>query len=711
MVLCSCGTKKDNPFKKLVIGNDFYYWESTAESTLRDAYANSEKFKKLEDKTENNLMKMFGKKPNYVWIRAEFEIPENFRNLSLGLVVPQLRSADQLYCNGAFISQYGAFPPNEYFTQFMSHFYSLPLSVLNQTGINTIFIKVFIHGNSGISSHAFIQPAFLAHPAYERLNFYHSRIYSLLFGVVIFTFVMYLCLYINLKDANFVIYRDFSLINFFSSLFLLYFCAMEIPIYSEGRIPFLIFAKFFFIIPGYIVAYLMVLFGTHFYGAKTSLWLKIVRNAIVLFQVVVTLFAPTYDFLLDISAFMMTLVGILLLSGIIELVIHIIKRKNRRRALVFILGLLPFILCAFVDIIIRIVNPTKSYPYFMLFGWIGTIVAFMIMLSIRFGFMYKNNERLTNHLQDEVEKQTVQLKNANAELSELNRQLDKAKKRSDMDLEMAFSVQKNFLPQPLKYFRGWEISVCYMPQAKVSGDLYDYYSFNDILNGLSLFDVSGHGLSAGLVTMLSKNIISRHFQYGFRNKEPVEKILSKINSTIIYEKGEIDNYMTGILCRFDNVEGTGKCRVEVGNAGHPCPLIYFKEENEVREIHSTDGKNHYGAIGMKDIEVSFASSEFIMKTDDILIIFTDGITESTNKKGEQFGISRLKSVIKENSTKNARQITDSIIESLYAFSEGNPYDDDVTLVVARRVDPSKDVTEEEFEKEPEPPLEELKPID
>ena len=709
--LCSCGEEKNNPFKKLVIGNDFYYWESQGDSTIGDAIANNQNFKKLEDKSETNLMRMFGKKQKIVWIRANFEIPETFRNISLGLVIPQLRTADQVYCNGNFIAQYGSFPPKENSTQYMSHFYSLPLNVLNQYGNNTIYIKVLIHGNSGISTHAFIQPAFLAHPAYERLNFYHSRIYVSLFGVIFFSFFMYLSVYLTLNKKKFKVYMDFSLLNLFSSFFLIYFFAMEIPLYSEGKIPFLWFAKFTLIIPSYFLSYLIVRFGCHFYESKTPFWVRIVRLLIIVVQIIPTLFASNYDLLLEIAPFMMSLLVLHLLGGCIELVIHIIKKESRSKALVFTIGLLPFILCAILDVVLRLIDSSKSYPYFMIFGWIGTIAAFTIMLSIRFGFIYRRNETLTNHLQKEVDKQTRKLKTANEELSELNRQLEKAKRHSDMDLEMAFSVQKNFLPQPVKYFKGWELAVCYMPQAKVSGDLYDYYSYNDILNGVSLFDVSGHGLSAGLVTMLSKNIISRLFQQGYRSNDSIDKILTKINSTIIYEKGEIDNYMTGILCRFENDEENDLCRVSLGNAGHPFPLLYSKETNDIKSVLGTDEKKHYGATGMKGIEVSFASSNFSMKTGDILVLYTDGITESTNKNGEQYGIERIKDSVMNNNDKPAREITDEILKSLVNFSEGIPFNDDISLVVARRVEMDREFQNENTENEADRNLEELKPVD
>ena len=155
----SCRPSDEPP--KLVIGKDFYYWEATEEATLGDAMRNSMNFKKLEDLSENNLTNILGRDPNYVWIRAEFEIPREFKNQPLGLVIPHMRFAEQVFCNGTFISQYGAFPPHEQSTLFKAHFFSFPLDLLEQEGRNVVLIRIFTQGASGISSHAFIWPGSL----------------------------------------------------------------------------------------------------------------------------------------------------------------------------------------------------------------------------------------------------------------------------------------------------------------------------------------------------------------------------------------------------------------------------------------------------------------------------------------------------------------------------------------------------------------------
>ena len=83
-------------------------------------------------------------------------------------------------------------------------------------------------------------------------------------------------------------------------------------------------------------------------------------------------------------------------------------------------------------------------------------------------------------------------------------------------------------------FRGWELAVNYKPlDNEVSGDLYDYYYTEQTLDGLSIFDVSGHGIPAGLMTILVKGIISQHFLNGISQEQSMSDVLKEINLSYI----------------------------------------------------------------------------------------------------------------------------------------------------------------------------------
>ena len=681
--------------QKIDLSDSFYYWVSTAESTPGDAMRNAGNFKKLEDKTTRNLENTIGKSAHYVWLRAEFTIPPEFLGKPLGLVIPYLRFAEMLWCNGNFVSMFGSFPPHEQSTLYKSHFFNLPVNILDQNGgKNTLLIKVYSHGQSAISSHSFIQPSQYSFAVHENINFWHSKVYMLLEGSLVMTAILYLLLYISLKSSKRE-YRanlDYAGMNFFSIFFIMPFFANEIPFYTTSVIPYILFMKLTLGIPLYCVFFLISSFIKSFEHIKYPQPVQIVRYSILSVQIIITLAMPDYDALMKITVPMLILCMTNLGFGVSTFFKNLFDSDRRRLALIQLGGFSPVLICIVIDGVLRIMDNTEPWPFITIFGWHISIVAFLIILSIRFAGTYKMNEKLSKNLQSEVDKQTKELKDANYELSLLNEKLEFTNMRAETDLEMASIVQKKFFPAQYAVFKGWETSICYEPLNKVSGDLYDYYPFKNILNGISLFDVSGHGISASLITMLSKNIISRIFQKGFREHENIGKMLIDINDSINKEKGNIENYLTGLLFRFNEFQDDDSCLVEIGNAGHPYPYLYSTEKQQLIELKPDDKSEHCGAIGMRGMKVSFPEIDFTIKPDDIIVCFTDGLNESVNELHEQFGRKRIEKIILENKDNSAEEIMVALRDSLEKFCGETPRDDDLSIIVLKRRDSSAKFT-------------------
>ena len=147
--------------------------------------------------------------------------------------------------------------------------------------------------------------------------------------------------------------------------------------------------------------------------------------------------------------------------------------------------------------------------------------------------------------------------------------------------------------------------------------------------------------------------------------------------------------------------------VELGNAGHPYPLKFSAQDNEIFELKGNDGKKHYGAIGMQGITVSFARSNFCMKTGDILVMYTDGITEAVNPRYDQFGLEPIKFIIKQHHDKSPSEILSLIMERLRVFTQEKPLEDDITLIIAKRTDMHDYISDDEHEEELDDSIEEL----
>jgi sigma-B regulation protein RsbU (phosphoserine phosphatase) len=353
------------------------------------------------------------------------------------------------------------------------------------------------------------------------------------------------------------------------------------------------------------------------------------------------------------------------------------EKVTPKRAGLFSIGVvIPIVIAIGIDLILRAIFKIDYLPFFTIFGWQMTIFMLLSNLLKTLTTSYVKNITLKRDLYSRIQSQT-------AELSEKNEILTNQIRIINADLLTATSVQQGFLPPKNIIFENWEIAIAYLPVENVSGDLYDYYTTENILNGISLFDVSGHGTSAGLLTMLSKNIISQNFENGIKNKLTVSQILKNINDDIVQQKSYSDKYLTGVLFNFDkNINGCIKGTMT--SAGHPAPILYSAKNNRITELKTINTENQFGVIGFKDFDVSFVDVEFETYPEDVIVMFTDGITESKNKDGIDFGKESLISLLQRYSFHSPQKMLEIILESLNNFVGNIAVKDDITLVIMKR---------------------------
>ena len=242
------------------------------------------------------------------------------------------------------------------------------------------------------------------------------------------------------------------------------------------------------------------------------------------------------------------------------------------------------------------------------------------------------------------------------------------------EIKMAAVIQQSFFRQEVNNIKKYEVAYFSHPMVGVSGDLYDLYKTGDRLDGLGIFDVSGHGISSGLVTMLVKNIIHQEF-YNQKDAELWE-IVNSINDRVIEEKGEIQNYLTGILIRlYDD-------KFELVSAGHPAPILYKKSTNTLDYIKL--GEHSVGVIGIPGFPVYYESIFYDFEDGDELILFSDGVVDIKNEKEEYFGKQRLLEAAKINLDKPAAEQVSFIANSIYSFCGNREQNDDLTIIVLKK---------------------------
>ncbi len=245
----------------------------------------------------------------------------------------------------------------------------------------------------------------------------------------------------------------------------------------------------------------------------------------------------------------------------------------------------------------------------------------------------------------------------------------------EREIELAAFVQESFSKRKMQEIESYDIAYYSKAMAGVSGDMYDFYTDDKVLEGAGIFDVSGHGIASGLVTMLVRNIFQQEFHQN--EDKPLYEVMEIIDKRIRVEKRNIENYLTGILLRMNGN------KIEIVNAGHPCPILYRKE---TRECSYFDEKRNYSSsvIGLSAIEPFFQETSFEMESGDEVILFTDGIKEAMNARHDEYGSSRFLDSVQNAVQKDFENQIPSVLADIGHFTENTEQSDDITIVIIRK---------------------------
>jgi len=255
---------------------------------------------------------------------------------------------------------------------------------------------------------------------------------------------------------------------------------------------------------------------------------------------------------------------------------------------------------------------------------------------------------------------------------ENSRLIEKSLERERLMKEMllAQDMQRKLLPQVLPSLKELEIEALSTPAFEVGGDYYDFTMLDEHHLGVLVGDVSGKGVSAAFYMAEMKGI----FQSLARIYRSPKEFLSQAHATLA---ATIDkrSFISLIYAVVDLRTG----QTDIARAGH-CPLLY---------VSGTKGiyvKPQGLALGMGSKEFfreTIGEERLHLRTGDVLVLYTDGVTEAHPKDQEEFGFERLLKVVEANGTKSAVGIRDAIIEAIALHMNREAPEDDLTLVVLR----------------------------
>ena len=600
----------------------------------------------------------------FVWLKYEFDVPDNLKDRNLAIFIGCIDIAAEFYLNGSLVSTAGRLPPNEFCAGAAAVACNFPSFMLNKQESNTFLIKLFVDGKGGLKQIPFLSTYHEVQAELENVTFVSKMINLMIAATEIIMALFYFFVFIrNTKDKEYLMWA----VTLLGTVFYLVPYYIDSNLVLWNTMSYLTFQKIFASIFAFVTGFFATSFMIHFFHDRQSKNVIAVRLVLMIFPILITLFIPSNNifsrFLPVLFLFLAAQIGFAVFS-----IIRNCLNGRIKQVIMLVSGFTPVLIGLVLDLIIKVMLEDTSLPLFTVFGWELTGGFFMFILTYRFSTYRKTAEYLNEKLESEVADRVKELKETNEKL-----QLEQDESNREMDL--AVHVQRSFYPQVVSSLNGWDMAIHFRPFAGVSGDLYDFYTNGKELEGLSLFDVSGHGIAAGLITMLSKNIVFRVFSENRNEKLPV--LMEKLNEAIIKAKGNIENYMVGLILRIDP-DGT----LEITNAGGPPPLLYSSRSGSVSPIQ-TD-KKQFGMIGVADLPVSFQNVTFSMAGGDTVVFTTDGLTEATNPAGEEFGQERLIESLCNKERKTADQILAGILKDLSTFVGSEPLRDDITLIVLRK---------------------------
>ena len=242
------------------------------------------------------------------------------------------------------------------------------------------------------------------------------------------------------------------------------------------------------------------------------------------------------------------------------------------------------------------------------------------------------------------------------------------KQRLDEQLNVAREIQRTFLPAASPTLPGYQITGLNIPSGQVGGDYYDFITIVDGHLGVAIADVSGKGIPAALImASFRASLIAE-----IRNNYSIGTIGSKVNS-LLCESLEPGNYVTGVYGVLD-----AKNHIfTFSNFGHNPPIL-MRADGTVEYL--TEGGPVLGVTP----QAVFDQRALMLFPGDIIVMFTDGVTEVFDSKGVEFGNKRLVELIRKHQSDSAACLMEEIDRATREFASPDHVFDDLTMVVIKR---------------------------
>lgn len=247
---------------------------------------------------------------------------------------------------------------------------------------------------------------------------------------------------------------------------------------------------------------------------------------------------------------------------------------------------------------------------------------------------------------------------------------DATRRRLEHELSIAHAIQVGFIPDDFDPIPGWDVAATWRAAQQVGGDFYDFIKLADGRWGLVIADVTGKGVPAALFMAMCRSII----RAAAINRTSAKETLERFNDLLLNDSRS-DMFLTAFYAIWDPETG----HLEYSSAGHNPALFYQSESEEVIELTSPG----IAAGIIRDVDL--LKNSLHLEIGDVLVLYTDGITEAMRLDNTEWGREALKKALQDENRGSADNILSAILARVERFTSGAPQADDMTLLVLKRV--------------------------
>ena len=321
-----------------------------------------------------------------------------------------------------------------------------------------------------------------------------------------------------------------------------------------------------------------------------------------------------------------------------------------------------------LDLLAQLQHRRDLPPIVVMTGWATVALAVEAMHRGVGDFVEKpwDNQRLLETLRTQIagHRAKREAETRAAALETHTREIEAELRDRALEIEEALRVQQGILPREIPRIPGIEITAAWRPARGVGGDTFDVLRLGETSLALAVADVAGKGVPAAI---LMSNLQAMVRSLSTQRARPRE-VCAEISRALVGSLGD-DRFVT---CFYALVDVAGR-RLTYTNAGHNPPVLVHADGTWVR----LDAGG--SVLGIAELPF-YTDQEIALASGDRLLVFTDGVTESVNSNGEEFGENRLAALAVEDRALGAPALHQRILDALLAYN-GDCFHDDMTLIV------------------------------